>query len=254
MKKYSSILMTLCLMWGVMTPVHADHLDGKEGWTVTYTKGGKLESNFNEEMRDAVEGLQPGDDITLTVTLNSKNKDETDWYMSNEAVKSLEDGSVASGGAYTYELVYTAPDGTENILYTNRIVGGEDKADDGDGLHEATEGLKDYVYLGKITNGQTGTVTLNVALDGDTQGNSYRSTSADLNMKFAVEVQPKPETPENKTVVNNVIVVSQKKRRVVNTGDPGLIPYYIMFAGSSLMFVLCLIVLLKTRQKKEENA
>ena len=255
MKKYRTILMSLCLFFGLTTPVLADHLDGASGWTVTCTSAGKLESNFGEGIRDAVNGLQPGDDITLTVTLNSKNSTDTDWYMSNEAVKSFEDDSKASGGAYSYELIYTAPDGTEKTLYNSAIVGGETAGKDGAGLHEATEALKDYVYLGAMKNGQSGTITLNVALDGDSQGNNYRGTSADLNLNFAVELLTKPEDPEptKKTVTNTIIVTNNVngRRRVANTSDMGLISYGITFALSTAVFLLCLVVLLKNRQYKE---
>ena len=57
----------------------------------------------------------------------------------------------------------------------------------GVGLHEATSALKDYFYLDTLTTGQTGKVTLNVALDGESQGNRYQDTLADLQMNFAVE-------------------------------------------------------------------
>ena len=246
--------MALALLWGVVTPVHADHLDGEAGWAVTYTNGGKLESNFNDKIRDAVDGLQPGDDITLTIKLNSQNSDNTDWYISNEAIKSLEDDSKASGGAYSYELLYTAPDGTGNTLYSSLVVGGEEAGEAGKGLHEATEGLKEFVYLGTIKNGESGTITLNVALDGDSQGNSYRGTKADLKLKFAVEVEPKPDAPSSKKVVNNIIVISDKRRRVVNTGDPGLFPYVVIFSISSVLFLISLYLLVKSRTGKENKA
>ena len=251
--------MSICLFFGLTAPVLADHIDGAAGWTVTYTDGGKLESNFGGAIRDAVKGLQPGDDITLTVTLNSKNSTDTDWYMSNEAVKSLEDGSQANGGAYTYELIYKAPDGAEKTLYSSEVVGGETAGKDGKGLHEATGTLKDFVYLGPIRNGEAGTVTLNVALDGDSQGNNYSSTTADLNMNFAVEVLTVPEKPEpvkkTKTETKTVVVTNNRvvHRIVPNTGEAGLFLYSAVFAASTALFLYCLAVLLKNRQRKGEE-
>lgn len=43
--------------------------------------------------------MQPGDSITLKVEIKNSDTGSTDWYMTNEAIQSLEDAAdVAKGG------------------------------------------------------------------------------------------------------------------------------------------------------------
>lgn len=106
MKKVILTILILALTASLGTSVYADHLYGEDGWTVTYTKDGEMTSNFGD-LNEASEKLQPGDDITFTVTLKNEDSGDTNWYMSNEVLQSLEDSSNASGGAYSYLLTYS---------------------------------------------------------------------------------------------------------------------------------------------------
>ena len=208
MKKVIGILLSALCLLSLGTTAFADHFDGQNGWTVTYTSDGKMASNFHtKDYNDPIKGLQPGDDMTLTVTLKSENAQRADWYMTNEVLHSLEDRSKSGsfGGAYSYTLTYIGPTQTR-VLYDSDTVGGEDVSPEGVGLHEATSALKDFFYLDSLESGQTASVVLNVALDGESQGNRYQDTLADLQMNFAVE---------------------QRERRAVKTGDDtNLLPLY----------------------------
>lgn len=223
MKKIAYIVLTALCLAGLVTNASAEHREGKEGWKVTYTRAGELESNFHtEEYNDPVSGLQPGDDITFTVTLTNENEETADWYMTNEVLHSLEDRSqsAARGGAYSYTLTYKGPTG-ERELYSSDTVGGEEASPAGVGLHEATSALKDYFYLDTLETGQTAQVRLNVALEGESQGNGYQDTLADLQMNFAVQ------TRQNKV-----------QTTAVQTGDrQRLVPLYIgmLVSGAGLL-------------------
>ena len=48
------------------------------------------------------------------------------------------------------------------------------------------KGLDDYFYLGRLAKNDVGYVTLTLSVDGETQGNSYQATMAQLEMNFAV--------------------------------------------------------------------
>ena len=167
---------------------HAEDYTGEKGWKVEFT-GEKMESNFQSSaLSDAVYALQPGDSVTLSLTLKNADSQNTDWYMTNEVLASLEDSQgAAGGGAYTYRLAYTGSTGEENILYSSESVGGEKDSGAGTGLHEATDNLEEFFYLDRLASGEGGTVTLKVVLDGETQGNTYQNTLASLQMNFAVE-------------------------------------------------------------------
>lgn len=202
------------------TKTSAEEFQGKRSWTVEFD-GEAVESNLqSSELTEQIYQIQPGDSIELQVAIGNSGGSETDWYMTNEVLQSLEDSqSVAEGGAYGYELSYVGPDGTETVIYSSASVGGETDAGE-EGLHQATGSLEDYFYLDRLADGEKGQVLLRVQLDGETQGNDYQDTLARLQMNFAVEkVEPNMVTEQGEdTVVNRVV------RKIVTTtprtGDP----------------------------------
>ncbi len=172
-----------------------------------------MESNFRTaDMDDAVSGLQPGDTITFELDLKNENSTATDWYMTNKVLYSLEDRSAnrgTAGGAYTYVLSYKDHNGEETLLFSSDTVGGENISAGGEGLHEATGALEDYFYLDTLTTGQVGSISLVVSLDGETQGNDYQDTLADLQMNFAVELNVTP-TEEEQSRRTNIVKTSDE--------------------------------------------
>lgn len=91
-------------------------------------------------------------------------------------------------------------------------------------------------------NGDTGTVKLKVALDGQTQGNAYQNTLARLQMNFATElVQSAGQVPG-----------TGSPRSTVKTGDQTRIMLFVlMMLGAGL--VLLLIVFLRLRGSRDEE-
>ena len=172
-----------------------------------------MESNFRTaDMDDAVSGLQPGDTITFELDLKNENSTATDWYMTNKVLYSLEDRSAnrgTAGGAYTYVLSYKDHNGEETLLFSSDTVGGENISAGGEGLHEATGALEDYFYLDTLTTGQVGSISLVVSLDGETQGNDYQDTLADLQMNFAVELNV-TQTEEEQSRRTNIVKTSDE--------------------------------------------
>ena len=210
-----------------------------------------MESNFKTaDLNDAIYGIQPGDNVILAIQLKNANSATTDWYMTNEVLYSLEDRSrnaATEGGAYTYKLLYTAADGTETTLFDSDEVGGENVNGAGEGLHQATDALSDYFFLDTLKKGQSGKVTLEVALDGDTQGNDYQNTLADLQMNFAVELNETETTPAARTPGT-----PGTPGRPVKTGDERtLTPFIIVACVTGTLFLL--LALLGMRESKEEK-
>ncbi len=207
------------LLWGTIFGLAgktalAETSYGAEDWSVRFTPDAKMESNFGmQDLDDVISGLQPGDNAIITLHLKNEHASSTDWYMTNEVLASLEDRSQNSatyGGAYTYILTYTDSAGEVTTLFSSDTVGGDITGTDaqeegGEGLHEATDSLETFFYLDTLTTGQGGDITLEVALDGESQGNDYQDTMADLQMNFAVEltrtstttteVEDEPHTP-----------------------------------------------------------
>ena len=134
------------------TTTSAEEFQGKRSWTVEFD-GEAVESNFqSSELTEQIYQIQPGDSIELQVAIGNSGGSETDWYMTNEVLQSLEDSqSVAEGGAYGYELSYVGPDGTETVIYSSASVGGETDAGE-EGLHQATGSMEDYFYLDRLAD------------------------------------------------------------------------------------------------------
>ena len=186
-KKILCTALAVFLLAGSSLKAEAEDYTGGN-WKVEFT-GKEMVSNFNSsDIADAVYALQPGDSVTISLELENKSGGSSEWYMTNRVLASLEDSSAqARGGAYAYRLTYTGGDGTASTLFDSISVGGEKSTAAGLGLHEATESLDEYFRLDSLASGEKGTVTLMVALDGETQGNAYQNTLADLRMNFAVD-------------------------------------------------------------------
>ena len=151
--------------------------------------------------------------------------------MENEIVHSMEDLSANSGtkgGAYTYKLSYTDSAGKETIFFDSEAAGGDEVSQAGEGLHKATNGQEGWFYLGEMASGAKGKVELVVALDGETQGNNYQDTLADLELRFAVELA---ERSENVTTVET--------RPGINTGDENrLMTYAAIFGLAGILLLI----------------
>ncbi len=219
-KKIFSLLLMLVLMSLLPFAAYAESYQSKD-WYVVFTSDQTMESNFKQNTIDSlISGLQPGDDLNIRIRVGNEYSKTVDFYMYNVVNKSLE-AAGASGGGYTYVLTYKHPNGKVDDLYRNDQVGGEKPKANYEGLKEATANLKDYFYLDSLDSGKSGYVDLTISLDGETQGNDYQTKSADLTMRFAVEV---PET--------------SKKTVIVRTGDEyNLLPFYIAMVVSGLVFL-----------------
>ena len=268
-KKTMRYLLLAGLLFFMPATARAESLTSERN--VSFTKDNKLESDYaGSDLDSAVYGLQPGDDITITLNLKNENPAAANWYMTNEVLQSLEEttGSNASGGAYEYELAYTDPNGVQEVLFTSDTVGGENSSSRV-GLKAATSGLEDFLYLDTLSPGQRGVVTLRVALDGETQGNDYQNTLASLQMNFAVDTT----TVNNQTVTRvvdengNPILVddngnpvadddggSHARTGIVRTGDENdLLPYVAAAGVSGLLLLILAIIGIKERKKAEKG-
>lgn len=231
MKKFSIglILMLALLLSMTVGAFAAEDVDYDEevGWTVEWN-GKDLKSTSDDgTLSDTVSEMQPGDSILFKVTIKSTSDKKTNWYMNNEVLKSFEDNGKATDGAYTYILKYNG-----DVIYSNEAVGGDVK-DDGKGLYEADGSLKDDFLLDTLSKGQTGEVTLYVALDGETQGNIYQNAIAQLKLQFGVEEEGEPV--------------------IIHTGDTtNTLPFFIA-AGVSGIALIVVVVIFARRSKNNRR-
>ena len=205
-----------------------------------YEGGSSIASDFDTEgfYRDTIAGLQPGDDVQFTITYTNRYSKETDWYMQNRILESLEDNKDrASNGGYTYILKNIAPDGTETVLFDNSAVGGDSKAGGLEGLHQATNATEDMFFIGTLASGETGTTSLYVKFDGETESNSYMDTKGGLQVAYAVEVKE-----------------DGGKTSSAKTGDPGNTTVALLALGVSALLLLLALISWRRSRKGGENA
>lgn len=253
-KKILCLVMAAMMTVGTSVTAFAEDFVGDQGWEVNFN-GEKMDSNFDSSsLSSEVYKLLPGDSISLQVGIRNSGEGETDWYMTNEILQSLEESqSVAEGGAYTYELTYVDHSSKETVLYSSETVGGEGSSEAGEGLHQATDSLEDYFYLDRLKKGESGSVHLKVALDGETQGNGYQDTLAKLQMSFAVEkvtadVEYRPGDPIKITKTQKIV------RSAPKTGDPtNIIGICAVALASGLVLLIIGIVIIKRRKKDEKG-
>ena len=224
----------VCLLLSVIAlPAYAEDYQGGSGWSVTFN-GKEMTDNFKQkDINDSISNLQPGDSVTFTVSLSNTGKEKTDWYMTNKVLRSLEDTQKnAAGGGYTYLLTYTSA-GKTKTLFSSDTIGAQLPDESLEGLHQATNALEEFFFLDELSQKESGVITLKVALDGETQGNAYQDTLADLQMNFAVEMRG--------------------KKPVVPTGDTRtLVPYVIACGVSGLVLLALAILSLRARGKDKK--
>lgn len=250
-----TVLCLAALAFAPSKPVKADVRTTGNNWSVEFTNDKKMVSNFKtNDLKEVVYGMQPGDSAKLTMKLTNKNSATTDWYMTNKVIDSLEDSTSyegTKGGAYTYKLTYTNPEGEEKVLFDSEAVGGDDVSPAGEGLKEATDALKDYFFLDQFEKGEGGQIDLTVGLDGETQGNDYQDTLADLQMNFAVELSSSATTATNNSTTQTRR--STTRTTVVKTGDENNMLPYFLIAGAGGLFLLFFAIFCIMGRRKDKK-
>ena len=245
----------------------------------SYSVDGHCEFNGRDIVSDfdtgvlvkAIENLQPGDDVSFTVSYTNAYSEATDWYMSNEVLQTLEKTAAskkvaglgtARGGGYKYKLIHYDKNRKPEVLFGEEnvdtglegVVGGEATPGNLEGLEQATNALDEWFFIQTLEAGESGIVELQVAFDGETEVNDYMDTDGGLAVRFAVEVtEPtvtnivnQPRTPDTTKTPNT------KKLTVtgVDTGDSTQLG---IFIGVLAAGVVMLIVLLVMKRRKDDK-
>ena len=210
------------------------------GGTFTFDGNDIVNSAADDDIDAKIKDLEPGDSVSFTFNYKNSSSEETEWYLSNEVVRTLEE-AIANGdneGGYTYKLVNDGYS-EDMTIFDSEAVGG-DYTPDGipEGLKGATDATEEYIHIDKVPAGKGGTTTLTVTLDPESQANSYMASNGQLRISYAVE------TIENETVY---------KYKKVDTGDrTNLLLPVITFTGALALLVLAVLSYRKDRKDGEE--
>lgn len=258
---FTVLLAAVCLSLACALPAFAQTIERQ--WTVEFT-GTEMKDDGSADIAQAISGMQPGDSAQFDIDLFESYDGSADWYMRNEVLKSMEesftDANSNSGGAYSYRLVYTNPQGEEKVILENETVSGDAGTGTTQGLFDATTATGDWFYLDTLPSQAHAKVVLSVAIDGETHGNPYFDTNAKVQLSFAAEPAkdnpeeptapvepqtPREETPSTPTTDKNENDLSQ-------TGDAlqlgGLIAVAVVAAA-----VIVAVVVRNRRANKQEK-
>ncbi|MBQ8994413.1 MAG: LPXTG cell wall anchor domain-containing protein [Oscillospiraceae bacterium] len=196
-----------------------------------------------KSLTEIIDGIQPGDNATITFHLENNSNEAVEWYMSNSSVSFERALNNANGAAYEYELTYS---GKEEPLFSSGSVGGDLSEEATEetpvGIETATEDLDEFFLLDTFAAGQNATVTLKLSLDGETQTNSYQAAMSDVTLTFAVE----PVVDATPTHVQRIVYVP-------NTGDNTLLFLYLgLEIGAVVLLILVLLRYRAYRRKQKE--
>ena len=213
-KIFSTVLALVVTVAGLMTTSFDSYAATQTtGWNVEYNGQG-FSSDYNVD-KSTITSVMPGDTVVFQVNYKNNSSATTDFYLSTDVIASLEeknaDGSSAniSGGAYSYKISYIL-NGNTNVLYDSETVGGDNTTVVG--LQQVQGGLKNgenaFMSVGSLASQASGTVVIEIKLDGNSQDNDYMQKLAQLDVRFGAEKQTSPE---------NVVVNTSETKRVVYT-------------------------------------
>lgn len=224
-----AFVVALVAALAIALPAQAQAKETSRDWTVEFT-GNEMVDQGAANIAKTISGMQPGDSVRFNVALYESADESARWYMQNKVLKSMEE-ALNSGGSYTYSLVYTSPSGTKKTIISNDSVSGEN----GGGLFDATEATGDWFYLDTLAAGERAKVELRVELDGETHGNSYFNTSAQIELAFAAE----PPSGEMYTTTNSDQPSGKKDNGsdLPQTGDIINAMIWIVVAGGAVLLI-----------------
>ncbi len=245
MKKRYILISALVLMLSALFPftVKAETIS----FNVTFeSAGGGYRISGNDDdtsVYDVLKGMQPGDTADIEFVLRNSTDKTIVWWMKNNALTSFEDKGVAKHGAYTYDLSLVNSSGTSSVLYSNNEVGGQDSTD---GLHEATESLKDdFIFLEEVGGGSTIRVKLHLELEGETQSNLYQEVLGQLEFIFATEI-----IESGKKIIYVIPKTGVEKGEALKTDNT-----LILLVSLALMLLAIIYILFRRKSlKKIRNA
>lgn len=238
MTKITTLLLALMTVLMMSQAAFAENRN-VNGGTYTYN-GSEIETSDVADLEATLSGMEPGDSIVIKQEYVNGADNETEWYLRNSVIRILETSAEMNGG-YSYKL-----EAGGNVLFDSDAVGGEDSESDKQGLDQINDAItgegaeEEWIHIDTLGSGDSGTTTLTVALDGESQANEYMSTEGELDIQYAVE----------DVGTEGEIIYKYKK---IDTGDTTNLGLTIAaFLGALVLLILAIINYRKDRKDGEE--
>ena len=239
-------------------------------WNVSYD-GKEFTSDYNVS-KSTITSVMPGDTIEFSVGYKNDSDKTTDFYVNTDIINSLEDksingeGSNAAGGGYSFKMDYVV-DGNSVTIFNNETIGGDNATVAG--LRQIQGSLDDnsntYFAVGQLIPEASGTIKINIKLDGNSQDNLYMSKLATLDVKFGAEQISGTTTSESSdTSVNKVVYVTPGGTEVIVieesavplavtplTGD-SILPIVVCSISMIIGILFVIIYFVLVRRQREE--
>lgn len=258
MKKRIAILaMVLWTTFGISTTVYAEDANK----TVALTKDNSIEYvDGNGTITDAFDGMAPGDTKTVVIRVENNNSHTASFFISQETMKALEDGTSASGGAYTYQLAVGSSKDSATVLL-DTVAGGYTGSSNS-GYVANTAGLGDieelegYQFLDELADGEYTNVYLTLSIDGEGFDNAYANAVGELEFNFRAYYEDKePQiitqyvTQKGNTNVITEIIEQLVPLSAAKTGD---IAGLGIFIGVLVIGIVLVLIAIKKRKVEHE--
>ena len=236
MNKTKTFLCSALLAMAVsMVPIHADDADGSMGLTFE----GDSEKFITYEQNSAYENMAPGETRVQQVTLTNDDHREMKFYVRGEYSDPLGEGVANEQIAYDINFANNG-----ETFYSGKI-GGMTKSN--------MNSLENNYLLKTLKQGESTTIDLSIAVDGDSMDNTYQNTEGYLNLIFSVEYEETTPIEKVVTVVKKIPVIN--KIPGVNTGDTTTIGAILgVFAASVVVIVVLIVMKLKKRKDGKHEA
>jgi len=217
--------------------------------SVTFTGADQLILS-DTSLGNVFEGMAAGDERTLAIEVKNENKNTTDFYMSAEAIQSLEEANKANGGAYSITLMVN-----DSVIYSNNSIGGapSEGTATSKGLYDVKE-LKDKLFVATLKTNENAIVKFTMGLDGEAitnnESNSYSNAVGQFNFEFQAAYDgDKGLIVINKEVVTIIPNIVPLANNPVATGDTTNIwPIVLALLVGVLLVVTTVIILMKKKR------
>lgn len=197
-------------------------------WPVTYD-GNKVTSKFTDSVtNDVLSAVMPGD--TVIYKVNYSTSVPADFYLNADIVNTLEekklddtdpddiskavDSDEAKEGAYTYVIK-----NGNTVIFDSELIGVGESDELLKGL-KMVDGEQKFFELGRLGAGGSGSVTIEIKLDGNSQDNSYMHKLATLDVKIGAQAVPKNTVEHRPGNTRHVVYTVPGGLDIVSITDP----------------------------------